>query len=428
MQHPRVATLFLTLVVLCQGKAPETKQVSLRAPTEAEAIKAKASPPVTPPKKAEKAVSAEVSLRAPTKAELAKAKSAPPASLKTQPPKSAKTPSKVSLIKTPWNEPRISPPLKDVKSDKKFFGPPFPADYPDDQRPVVDKSILNKLKGPDQPYPALQSKADFDRDYVKDENSDKGSWSAQFEYDALRRKLAKEAADAKRAEGQATKEGHDVDDAQRAADDAAKRAGDAKKDLDGAVAGEGEAGKGDDIGGPPSAEKLEELKKRVAQAEADYEKEKKEFAECEKQLQDAKTNIEELKAKQVEMEQQLASETKLWEEKKAIKLNVQKAKQEEAAAKRQAAEERLTLAKQKKADMDGLLAAKLFKSQQANLNLQKEKAKMDQFKKDFAKATLTLQKIRGYKPTEATPLKNGAFVVSMQAVLAVLSFLAMTNL
>merc|ERR1719389_1336006 len=71
----------------------------------------------------------------------------------------------------------INPALKDVSSDKKFFGPPFPADYPDDKRPVVKKNILDKLKGPDQPYPALQSKSDFDKDFVKDENSDKGAWA-----------------------------------------------------------------------------------------------------------------------------------------------------------------------------------------------------------------------------------------------------------
>ena len=62
----------------------------------------------------------------------------------------------------------IEPALKDVSSDKKFFGPPFPADYPDDKRPVVQKSILDKLKGPEQPYPALQSKNTFDKDFVKE--------------------------------------------------------------------------------------------------------------------------------------------------------------------------------------------------------------------------------------------------------------------
>ena len=40
---------------------------------------------------------------------------------------------------------RLNPPLKDVSSDKKFFGPPFPADYPEDTRPVADKGILSIL-------------------------------------------------------------------------------------------------------------------------------------------------------------------------------------------------------------------------------------------------------------------------------------------
>merc|ERR1719265_1393704 len=100
---------------------------------------------------------------------------------------------------THTKDPKISPPLRDVKSDKKFFGPPFPADYPEDTRPVPDRSILNKLKSPDQPYPALQSKDQFDRDFVKDENADTGAWKAQFEYDSLRKKLASENEAARRA-------------------------------------------------------------------------------------------------------------------------------------------------------------------------------------------------------------------------------------
>merc|ERR1719262_510018 len=114
------------------------------------------------------------------------------------------TPAKASSLLS--SDPKISPPLKDVKSDKKFFGPPFPADYPDDKRPVPDQSLMNKLKSPDQPYPALQSKEDFDADFVKDENSDKGAWQAQFEYDALRKKLAEEEAGVKRAEERANRE------------------------------------------------------------------------------------------------------------------------------------------------------------------------------------------------------------------------------
>merc|ERR1719161_4540 len=109
---------------------------------------------------------------------------------------------------------KLSPPLTDVSSDKKFFGPPFPADYPDDKRPVSNKGILDKVKGPDQPYPALQSQADYDRDYVKDENSDTGAWQAQFEYDRLRRELQKAQEAARRAADAAGRAGADADGAQ----------------------------------------------------------------------------------------------------------------------------------------------------------------------------------------------------------------------
>merc|ERR1712072_923930 len=74
-------------------------------------------------------------------------------------------------------------------SDKKFFD----KDYPWDKRPKVD--VLHFK----HPYPAVQDSGDFDSDYVKDENSDNGSWKAQTEYDRLRHKLAKEKADVARA-------------------------------------------------------------------------------------------------------------------------------------------------------------------------------------------------------------------------------------
>jgi len=75
----------------------------------------------------------------------------------------------------------ISPSL-DPKSSKKFFD----KDYPSDKRPGVDVLHFN------HPYPVIQDSGDFDRDYVKDENSDNGHWDAQQEYDRLRHKLKRE--------------------------------------------------------------------------------------------------------------------------------------------------------------------------------------------------------------------------------------------
>jgi len=313
----------------------------------------------------------------------------------------------------------IKPEIKDAASDKKFFGPPFPADYPDDKRPVVDKKILNKLKGPDQPYPALQSKAAFDKDYVKDENADKGSWKAQFEYDALRKKLAEEQAEEKRAEEQAAKEARDVDEAQGKADSASKSAADAKKGMDDATDAEADAGKddGSDAGSAPSKEALENLKKKVAEAEANYEKEKKEFEECKKQLEDTKAQLEDLKQQQAATEKKLAAETKLWTQENAAKLNVQKTKEEALAAKRKSVEIRLAVAKRNKADMDERLSLRKFESEQAQKILLKEKAEMEEARKNLEKATLTLQHLRGYTPAEEAPIKSGAPMASVTTTL-----------
>jgi hypothetical protein len=319
----------------------------------------------------------------------------------------------------------IKPDLKDVVSDKKFFGPPFPADYPDDKRPVIQKSILNKLKGPDQPYPALQSKADFDSDFVKDENSDKGSWKAQMEYDRLRHKLTKGQADEKRAEGEAAKEAHDVDDAQAKADAAAKDSADAKKGVDGAEAGDGDGdtSKSDSNKAMPSSEEVEKLKKKVAEAEANYEKEKKEFEECEKQLQDTKANLEDLKAKQADMEKTLAAETKLWIENKSVRLNLKKSRENAAVTKHKEAETRVAAAEKNKIEADERLAIQKFQSEQAQKSLGKERAQMEQARQNLEKATLTLRKIRGYTPAEAAPVKSG--VPAASATVTVLTMVAM---
>merc|ERR1719253_74931 len=81
----------------------------------------------------------------------------------------------------------ISPKLD--KSDKKFFG----KDYPWDKRPAVD--VLHFK----HPYPVVQDSGDFDRDYVKDENSDNGEWKAQSEYDRLRHEMNRQKAELARA-------------------------------------------------------------------------------------------------------------------------------------------------------------------------------------------------------------------------------------
>lgn len=75
----------------------------------------------------------------------------------------------------------ISPKL-DPESSDKFFK----KDYPFDKRPVADPFHFK------HPYPVVQDSGDYDRDFVKDENSDNGNWKAQETYDRLRTKLRRE--------------------------------------------------------------------------------------------------------------------------------------------------------------------------------------------------------------------------------------------
>jgi hypothetical protein len=315
----------------------------------------------------------------------------------------------------------INPPLKDVSSDKKFFGPSFPADYPDDKRPVIKKSIMDDIRSPEQPYPALQSRADFDADYVKDENSDTGAWKAQFEYDAARKRLMDEEGDEKRAQDDANRAGHDADDAQRNADDASKKAGDAQKGLDDAKAGEDGAGKddGDDGSGDDhSAETLEELKKKLKDAEEAYEKQKKSFEECERQLKEAKEEYERLKAELAEMEKKAYSTAKLWAEQKTVRMTALKAKRDAekgaAAAKTKAAKEVLTKAQSARKDADRKLAKEKSDHEQALENLQKQKADMEAAQKGLEESRIKLQKLRGYAPPG---MKSGSGVTTAFSLL-----------
>jgi len=324
---------------------------------------------------------------------------------------------------------KISPPLKDVKSDKKFFGPPFPADYPNDDRPVPDKAIMDKLKSPDQPYPALQSKEDFDADYVKDENSDKGAWQAQFEYDALRKKLAEEEAAVGRAQERADREGRDADAAQHDDDDADRKVRDAQKNEDDELKGEEDIKRAEDFSGPPSDEKLKELKKAVEAAEERYAKQKKAFEECERQLLEAKKDLQDLKDRQEELEKDLAAQTKLWVEQnqkqKTVKLTLKKAKENEAFQKTKAAQAKLAAAEKVKAEAEKVLAKEKVESVASQKKLHKEKADLEKAQKDLDKASTRLQVLHGYTPAQpaTTPAKSSAPVVS--AIDLIVLFLSM---
>lgn len=310
----------------------------------------------------------------------------------------------------------INPKLEDVSSDKKFFGPPFPADYPSDARPTVSPSIAWQLKENNKPYPYLQNRKEYDEDYVKDENSDRGDWKAQFDYDEYRRKLGEEEAAVKRAREKADKEGKDQSDAEKALSDAEKAAKDAKDALDGANKDKDGADKdGDGTGGDglsaEEKEKLETLRKKVADAIDNLEKEKKEFEECKKNLEKAKKELDDAKAAHDAYEAQLQSQQKLF----VIKSEADKQAREKARqARKEANEARIKTAGQKleaavalKKTREAALAKEKTEHAAAQKKLDQQKAKVEQAKKKLDEAKVRLQALRGYKTD--MPSKSSAF-------------------
>merc|ERR1719231_2069641 len=110
---------------------------------------------------------------------------------------------------------RIEPDL-DPKSDKKFFGPPFPADYPSDKRPGGEPDF-------NYPFPHVQHAAKYDEDFVKDENTDNGEWKAQNDYDLAKANLARQKAEMEAARKKEEEEKDKVASAKDANEEAMTR-------------------------------------------------------------------------------------------------------------------------------------------------------------------------------------------------------------
>jgi len=93
-------------------------------------------------------------------------------------------------------------PAEVLESPKKFE-----KDLKVDDRPQVGTLHFK------HPYPTVQDSEDFDKDFVKDENTDNGEYTAQSEYDSLRHKVTLLKQLAKVAEGRKNEEKVDLDDA-----------------------------------------------------------------------------------------------------------------------------------------------------------------------------------------------------------------------
>jgi len=244
---------------------------------------------------------------------------------------------------------RISPALE-PKSDKTFFG----KDYPADKRAVADKHYVF-----DHPYPAVQDSGDFDRDFVKDENSDGGRWEAQMTYDTLRAKIAgakdkmnklkdkmeKEYEDWQRAkkdfenyEDALAKARKEAEAARAAAEAAAKRVNDL----------EGSSQKDGTKAGGAIGRAIEDVKKEMD----DLEKCKEALAKAKKQLKELLKQREveaEAEAKQKKEEKEKAKKA-VEEEEKKKKEKKEKEKTEETEKEKEKAGEKDKKEKPKKKD------------------------------------------------------------------------------
>lgn len=237
----------------------------------------------------------------------------------------------------------ISPTLR-PESDKKFFG----KDYPADARPKVD--VLHFK----HPYPVVQDSGDFDRDYVKDENSDNGEWKAQTEYDRLRHKLLKEKEDLAKAlenKKKAEDELHDAMKREKEHEDKVKKEkedeakGDAKKKKEHVEHDKVHEAK--TPGGASSDGEVKIAAEETKKAMKKLEDCKKELAEARERLKKLMKELEEAKKKQEETQAALdAAKDKLdpaEDKHKELLENVEEEHKEylEAKANYETAEEKL---------------------------------------------------------------------------------------
>lgn len=262
----------------------------------------------------------------------------------------------------------ISPKL-DPESDKVFFG----KDYPDNLQP---QGQLKPEFG--HPYPAVQDTNHYEKDYIKDENSDDGEWKAQMDYDLLRTKMnkdrdelqkaktaeselkeqlekarAEEAAAAKRAEEAAARTAKARAEAKKAQEEAAAAKAEAKATEKAAEkqtaeeqheasehsSGEKQTSKTQVESHQQKTEKVAEQKaaaakstdnSKVEEATAKVEKEMSDLEKCEKELADAKARVKQL----MEKEDELARKRRQQQEQEKAMRDAELARlaQEESAA------------------------------------------------------------------------------------------------
>lgn len=238
----------------------------------------------------------------------------------------------------------ISPTLS-PKSDKKFFG----RDYPDDLRP----GRIHKF---DHPFPTVQDSDDYDTDFVKDENNEKGEGAAQMDYDILKTKLHKMKAalsPLKKKMEEEKKEWLDAVEREKAAEAASNAA---EKNAADAQSALGEVG---DVSG-------------VSGASEEVEDETSDLKKCEKELAKVKAELKKLMEKLKEAEE----------------------KADAAAADADAAEDASEAAEKKEAEWEEKVKKEKQEVAKAKAAYEKKLAEFKELEKQLDVAAQKLSKIR----------------------------------
>lgn len=359
---------------------------------------------------------------------------------------------------------RIVPPLEDVASDKKFFGPPFPADYPHDTQPHASKEVFQK----GQPYPSIQEQGFFDKDYVKDENSDGGEWHAQMEYDNARTRVDRTKQHVDQVKKKAHTEAHDVEEAakrykasqtkEQQAANAAKTAEETEEieqhkedearhhveEKEAAAKAKVETAKQDAADAQKSAERRKEatkvLEERVDDAKNALSTERESFKDCQKELDEAKAKVEKLMKQKDELSQTedeestvLLKERRLVEEQERI-LREERAKTVAAETGRDSALSKLGVSRNETEASRKELARQQAEQAVAEKKLKKETQELEEADKELADARTQLRKRRGQDALPAgefvnttKPVKSRASRMTMGLVAAVLLLLAVSS-
>mmetsp|Transcript_53956 Transcript_53956/g.157486 ORF Transcript_53956/g.157486 Transcript_53956/m.157486 type:complete len:367 (+) Transcript_53956:66-1166(+) len=314
----------------------------------------------------------------------------------------------------------ITPKL-DPKSDKVFFK----KDYPDD---LDAKGRHGDVKF-NFPYPAVQDRHDYDKDYVKDENADDGQWKAQMEYDLLRTKISKDRDDYKKAKETEKQLRQELEAAQQKEAEAAQRAKDAEKKVAAAQAAASDskekAGKlaeearaANETAAKQHEAVAKEHETEVEAAVQTVKKEMEDLKNCQQELAEARARLKELVEKgegnSTSGEQGGADASRQEEASKEAATAELELKEAQAEAAKKEAED---------AELKREIADEGAKHDEAEHEYQKESEHLKEVEHDMDAAAHRLRKFRKDLDTDGgaqheAPVKGRASVYSPRTALA----------